>query len=148
MTDGVSKWAGPRSGKASSTPISLSTHNNLWLFTPPLKENSFLACLEDSAIRTIYYKKEKKNRSLETGLARHCPSLRGQSPRQGTNSQSWILRAQGPGGTGRAFAIGPHLLRPEFSACSPPSHTKWLLGNVSRFCWAGREEGVMGAGVR
>lgn len=74
ITDGLSRWAGPRSVKAPSAP-SLPPHpGRPGLLTPPLKGNAFFACLEVSVARSIYHKKEKKNRSLETGLERHPPT--------------------------------------------------------------------------
>lgn len=46
MTEDASIWAGPGLGRQPLPHVSLSTHNNFWLLTPPpLKGNAFFACL-------------------------------------------------------------------------------------------------------
>lgn len=53
VTDGLSRWAGPRSGKAPCAP-SLPPHpGRPGLLSPPLKGNAFFACLQVSVDRSI-----------------------------------------------------------------------------------------------
>lgn len=105
-----------------------------------------------------YIYKENRKHILDTGFERHRPT-RGceQSPREETNSQPRLFRAQDPGGAGQTVLSGSPPNAPDSGLChwsppplfrsfSPSSHTKWLLGSVSRFCWSGREERDEGGG--